>query len=78
MMDVLRNNRLPHIVVYNYTYHVKFRRSFWKHLFKKPLSLEPLGKPILKTLNTAQAWTGGLTSPKANSYAGIYGFIGKD
>lgn len=57
-----------------YTYQVKFNKSFWKHRARNKLSRCPLGPDILYTERHAHAWTGGLTSLKANSYAGSWPF----
>lgn len=60
------------------TNHVKFNKSFWKTLSKNCTSSFPNSfLSILNTRNVAQACTGGLTSLKFHSYAGIWpsGFI---
>jgi len=49
-------------------YHVKLKRSLWKHLRKNTTSGVSVARWILRT---AQATTGGLMSLKSNSQPGI-------
>ncbi len=46
------------------THHVKLRSSLWKTRSRNSKSSAP---SISNTRSAAQAWTGGLTSPKAHS-----------
>src|SRR2546425_9520199 len=54
-----------------FTHQVKLRRSFWNVRSRNRRSRCPRGPVILYTRQQAHACTGGLTSPNANSYAGI-------
>src|SRR5215470_15452414 len=55
-----------------FTHQVKFSSSFWKMRSRKARSALPhIRLSILYTRQAAQAWTGGLASLKAHSYAGI-------
>src|SRR2546430_17120633 len=54
-----------------FTHQLKLSRSLWKTRSRKARSAFPVVRfSILYTRHAAQAWTGGVTTPKTHSQAG--------